>query len=327
MTEPEFIAANASGSIESSEPDTSTESETSNSDVSTIPLEQFVPILTQLQSVQRCLTAAPTSIPQTFQDQIQFVFSSGNYFLYLYFNNQWNSFPVIGGGGSGVTQVLAGTGISISPGGGTGNVTINCTITDATLPMSNITTNNVSISQHGFAPKAPNDATKYLDGTGAYSIPPSGGGGMVSASGTDTLTGATVPINTTHTITHGLGTTPKIISIQIPQLLAPPAFGTSLNYDAQNGWIYLNGSGTVIGGIMTQYHVTAGGGGTSVLNGASTGPTSINSTSNTSGGNGVAAITINNFTATTFDIVYTGSISAAGPSTFSFPTVTWQVMA
>lgn len=42
---------------------------------------------------------------------------------------------------------------------------------DATLVMSDITTNDVSTSKHGFAPKAPNDATKYLDGTGAYSTP------------------------------------------------------------------------------------------------------------------------------------------------------------
>ncbi len=44
-------------------------------------------------------------------------------------------------------------------------------VTDATLQTSDITTNNVGTSKHGFAPKAPNDATKYLDGTGAYSVP------------------------------------------------------------------------------------------------------------------------------------------------------------
>lgn len=48
----------------------------------------------------------------------------------------------------------------------------NCTgYTEANLSISDITTNNVSITQHGFAPKAPNDGTKYLDGTGAYSVP------------------------------------------------------------------------------------------------------------------------------------------------------------
>jgi Repeat of unknown function (DUF5907) len=52
-------------------------------------------------------------------------------------------------------------------------------VTDADLSTSDITTNNVSTTKHGFAPKAPNDATKYLDGTGAYSVPAGGGGGTV----------------------------------------------------------------------------------------------------------------------------------------------------
>lgn len=50
-------------------------------------------------------------------------------------------------------------------------------VTDALLSTSDVTTNNVSTSKHGFAPKAPNDATKYLDGTGAWSVPAGGGGG------------------------------------------------------------------------------------------------------------------------------------------------------
>lgn len=55
------------------------------------------------------------------------------------------------------------------------------TVTDANLSTSDITTNDVSITKHGFAPKAPNDATRYLDGTGAYSVPPSGGGEDLAA--------------------------------------------------------------------------------------------------------------------------------------------------
>lgn len=51
------------------------------------------------------------------------------------------------------------------------------TPSDANLQTSDITTGNVSTSRHGFAPKVPNDATKYLDGTGAYSVPAGSGGG------------------------------------------------------------------------------------------------------------------------------------------------------
>lgn len=49
-------------------------------------------------------------------------------------------------------------------------------ITERQLLLSDVTTNNVSTSAHGFVPKAPNDATKYLDGTGAFSTPAGGSG-------------------------------------------------------------------------------------------------------------------------------------------------------
>lgn len=51
-------------------------------------------------------------------------------------------------------------------------------VLDSDLSLSNITTNNVTIAQHGFAPKLPNDATKFLDGTGAYTVPSGASGGL-----------------------------------------------------------------------------------------------------------------------------------------------------
>lgn len=44
-------------------------------------------------------------------------------------------------------------------------------VTEALITLADNTTNNVSTTKHGFAPKAPNDATKFLDGTGAYAVP------------------------------------------------------------------------------------------------------------------------------------------------------------
>ena len=41
-------------------------------------------------------------------------------------------------------------------------------IKDTDISFSDNATGDVSITAHGFAPKAPNDATKFLDGTGAY---------------------------------------------------------------------------------------------------------------------------------------------------------------
>jgi hypothetical protein len=50
------------------------------------------------------------------------------------------------------------------------------TATDKNLKTSDNTTNNVSTSKHGFAPKSPNIASEYLDGTGNYSTPAGAGG-------------------------------------------------------------------------------------------------------------------------------------------------------
>jgi hypothetical protein len=110
---------------------------------------------------------------------------------------------------AGVASLIAGSGISIS--GSTGNITVTCTLTDAQLSTSDITTNNVSTSKHGFAPKAPNDATKYLDGTGTYSVPAGSGGSFTAKVGVDfRLLNAS---SGNQTEAHGLGKTPTFVRI------------------------------------------------------------------------------------------------------------------
>lgn len=56
-------------------------------------------------------------------------------------------------------------------------------VKDTDLALSDVTGNDVSAARHGFAPKLPNDATKYLDGTGHYTVPPD----------TDPILGTAVP--------------------------------------------------------------------------------------------------------------------------------------
>jgi hypothetical protein len=46
---------------------------------------------------------------------------------------------------------------------------------DANLVTSDILTNNVSVTKHGFAPKLSNVSTEYLSGTGLWSTPTAGG--------------------------------------------------------------------------------------------------------------------------------------------------------
>jgi len=55
------------------------------------------------------------------------------------------------------------------------------TISDATIALTDITTNDVSTAKHGFAPKGNGSATAFLNGLGAYSTP--AGSGNVSTSG------------------------------------------------------------------------------------------------------------------------------------------------
>jgi hypothetical protein len=55
-------------------------------------------------------------------------------------------------------------------------------ITEAKQLLADNTTNDVSTTKHGYAPKLPNDATKFLDGTGTYSTPAGGGGGSSATS-------------------------------------------------------------------------------------------------------------------------------------------------
>ena len=59
------------------------------------------------------------------------------------------------------------------------------TVTDANLSTSDITTNDVSITKHGFAPKAPNDTSKFLRGDGTWASVGASSGifGISNASG------------------------------------------------------------------------------------------------------------------------------------------------
>ena len=88
------------------------------------------------------------------------------------------SATTIYGNGSNLTGVVSTT-RNLTINGITQNLSADTTYTvsDSNLSTSDITTNDVSTSKHGFVPKAPNDSTKYLDGTGTWSTP-SGGGGI-----------------------------------------------------------------------------------------------------------------------------------------------------
>lgn len=57
------------------------------------------------------------------------------------------------------------------------NLANGTALPDGGLSLTAVTTNDVSISKHGFTPTLPNDATKFLNGVGGYTVPPGTGGG------------------------------------------------------------------------------------------------------------------------------------------------------
>lgn len=81
---------------------------------------------------------------------------------------------LLGNGASAVAVTAVGATNTLLH-GNTGADPTYSAVVEADLSLSDVTTDDVSITKHGFAPKAPNDATKFLDGTGAYTVPPSGG--------------------------------------------------------------------------------------------------------------------------------------------------------
>lgn len=84
--------------------------------------------------------------------------------------------------------------------------------TDATLTTTDITTNDCSTAKHGFAPKAPNDTTKYLRGDCTWAVP--AGSGTLTAGTALSLT--SLAVNQTFGPTaHGLGTRPKFFEFII----------------------------------------------------------------------------------------------------------------
>lgn len=72
---------------------------------------------------------------------------------------------VVDGAGGNVLVTLTTAGVGVDA------------VTDATIATSDIATNNVSTAKHGWAPKAPNDTTKFLRGDATWAVPPDVGGG------------------------------------------------------------------------------------------------------------------------------------------------------
>ena len=190
--------------------------------------------------------------------------------------------PTYGGTGTnnGSNTLTIGASASVS-----GSNTGDQTISDATISTTDITTNNVSTSKHGFAPKAPNDATKYLDGTGVYSTPPGGTGSLNYNAQTATyapvsgdlskLVDFTGSSNTTFTLTSaatlGAGWFCWIRNsgTSNAQLTLASSSGT-IDGVATTGYIMYSGEVRLVQSNGTNFHSIVINGGSAVFNSSTT---------------------------------------------------------
>lgn len=103
----------------------------------------------------------------------------------------------------------------------------------------------VSIAHAGLAPTLPNDATKYLDGTGAYSVP--AGSGAVTKVSTQTVSGATSVL-----FSLLVGFDYKIVGRLVNQsatanLNLQLGFGVGPTWDTSNNYFYQPSGGASVG--------------------------------------------------------------------------------
>lgn len=231
---------------------------------------------------------------------------------------------------AGVTQLIAGSNITLSPSGGTGVVEITSTATtgvsSVTASGSGITasptTGAVVVANTGVTSAIAGSGITVSGATGAVTFSASGGGGnLAEADGSDTAS-MTSSTQVTHTITHGLGVAPKLIYAASSFSAIPPS-GSNSNLGATSGDIILDGSGTVIGGAyFAVFTGSPSGSMTYSGSGAATG--NIVGKSLTSGGTGTSSVALDNVTSTTFDIVYNSTNASGGnPQNFS---VYWYVL-
>lgn len=143
----------------------------------------------------------------------------------------------------------------------TTDVFTNKSMSEAQLTFTDITTGNVSTSVHGFTPKAPNSATQFLDGTGAWN-------NAAWTSYTPTLTNATLGNGTisgwymqigktvVYTIKFVLGTTSIIVGGPLVVSLPVTTVGSRwVQFNAPFGQvIYVRGSNYI--GVVDWYSTT-----------------------------------------------------------------------
>jgi len=138
-----------------------------------------------------------------------------------------NGGVIVGNGGADVSAIGLGTTTTLLHGNAAGDPSYGPVI-ENDITLADNTTNNVSTLRHGFAPKSPNDATVFLDGTGVYSTPTTAGGTVIN-DGTLTTNRLVLGNGTTHIAVLGtLGTGSTLLH---GNALGAPTFGPVVETD------------------------------------------------------------------------------------------------
>jgi hypothetical protein len=189
------------GSDQSQAPDTAAAS-------GQFTLDDFLPVLLTLLAPRKALTTVPTFTPKNFADCIQLYTDGTNFFLYVFMNGTWHTFPA-----SPVSRIIAGdAAIGVSPGSGVGDVTIFNLGAKSVLAGTNISVSN--------------------DGNGNYTVTGTAPAAAIYKSGLVTQIGND---NTPIVVNHALGVTPKILKITATYGAATPAYAHSFGtFDGVN---------------------------------------------------------------------------------------------
>jgi len=121
--------------------------------------------------------------------------------------------------------VASSPGAGIAHFAGSTQTVTSSAVAEADQSLSDNTTNNVSTSKHGYAPKAPNDATKYLDGTGTYSTPAGSGGSATWPAAMVYFPGTISPPSTYASSGSQAGATTQCTDVYDPYTIVVSALG------------------------------------------------------------------------------------------------------
>jgi len=206
---------------------------------------------------------------------------------------------------------------------------------EADLVLANNTTNNVSTAAHGFTPILPNNASVWLNGTGAWTAPAGAGtvtttgspgsGNLTAFSGATSITNTNLAgdVTTSNSSTTTIAANAVTYS-KFQQVAATSLVGNTAGGAANAGNIGIAGGLSFVGGKLAPYSgstavtITAGAGTVD----ASTGKSFYFQLTTASGGN--ATLTFSNFNDGDSIAIRVQQAASGGPYTVTFPTATWQ---